>query len=286
MKPETVISTNNSAYHSPAETENLKSGETPTKRIVTTSWDDGDPFDLRVAEVLAARKLPGTFYIPLKGHHKSNHMSIREILELESQGFEIGSHGVSHPNLSQCDKKQLLVEVEGSKKQLEDDVGKSISMFAYPRGRHNGAVIAAVKQAGYEGARTTAMLGRTLTFDPFRMPTSVQVYPHTRDDYFRNLARGWDFRRGWVYATHFGCAKNWVQLAKVLFESVRRSGGLWHLYGHSWEIDELGLWDDLKEVLDYVAYRPEVTYVSNSTAVQMSTNKLACGKCAAQLTTP
>src|ERR1039457_913115 len=118
MKPETVISTNNSAYHSPAETENLKSGETPTKRIVTTSWDDGDPFDLRVAEVLAARKLPGTFYIPLKGHHKSNLMSVREILELQSQGFEIGSHGVSHSNLSQCDKKQLLVEVEGSKKQL------------------------------------------------------------------------------------------------------------------------------------------------------------------------
>jgi hypothetical protein len=125
------------------------------------------------------------------------------------------------------------------------------------------------------GARTTAMLGCELEFDPFRMPTSVQVFPHSRFDYFRNLARVWDLGRTWAYATHLRCARNWVELAKILFDSVLRSGGMWHLYGHSWEIEEFQLWDSLREVLDYVAGRPGVSYVSNGDAVHMRTNELA-----------
>ena len=31
---------------------------------ITTSWDDGHPMDLRVAELLTRSGLPGTFYVP------------------------------------------------------------------------------------------------------------------------------------------------------------------------------------------------------------------------------
>jgi hypothetical protein len=41
----------------------------PMPRIVTTSWDDGDPSDLKVAELLRARALSGTFYVPFIGPH-------------------------------------------------------------------------------------------------------------------------------------------------------------------------------------------------------------------------
>lgn len=40
----------------------------PRLSIMTTSWDDGDPCDLKVAELLRARGLAGTFYIPLIGY--------------------------------------------------------------------------------------------------------------------------------------------------------------------------------------------------------------------------
>jgi peptidoglycan/xylan/chitin deacetylase (PgdA/CDA1 family) len=259
--------------HPLAKASGKSSGQTSVKRIVTTSWDDGDPSDLRVAEFLSERKLPGTFYIPVKGHVLGNHracrMSLLDLQELASRGFEIGAHGVSHPNLPRCDEKQLIVEVESSKKLLEDDLGMRISMFAYPRGRHNSKVIASLKHAGYSGARTTAMLARDLRFDPFRMPTSVHVYPHSRFEYFRNLARVWDLRRTWAYATHFRCAENWVELGKILFDSVLRNGGLWHLYGHSWEIEECRLWDGLKEILDYVSNRPGVLYLDNGPLVNL-----------------
>lgn len=276
MKTEAIVATESSLV----QASGRKSAETALPRIVTTSWDDGDPLDLRVATLLAERHIPATFYISLKSHvdagHRACPMSLDEMRALDAQGFEIGAHGVSHPNLAQCPSARLAVEVESSKKRLEDDLGKSVSMFAYPRGRHNANVIAAVKRAGYTGARTTAMMGRQLTFDPFRMPTSLQVYPHTRLDYFRNLGRAWDIRRSWFYATHLRCARNWIELAKTLFDSVRRGGGVWHLYGHSWEIEEFKLWGGLEEVLDYVAHQPGVAYLTNGDTVQMRRNALTC----------
>ena len=37
----------------------------------------------------------------------------------------------------------------------------------------------------------------------------------------------------------------------------------WHLHEHSWEIEELGLWDELRQMLDYVSSGQGVTYVPN-----------------------
>jgi hypothetical protein len=35
-------------------------------------------------------------------------------------------------------------------------------------------------------------------------------------------------------------------MGKILFDRVLKEGGVWHLFGHSWQIEEMGLWDDLK----------------------------------------
>jgi hypothetical protein len=155
-------------------------------------------------------------------------------------------------------------------------------MFAYPRGRYSEKVIACVRQAGFKGARTTAMLARELAFDPFRMPTSVQVFPHSGIAYTRNLARARDFGRAWRYLTGLRRATNWVELAMGLFDNVFDEGGVWHLYGHSWEIRERGLWDELRVVLDYVSARPGVVYLPNSAVVGLGAThpgrKVACNQ--------
>jgi hypothetical protein len=76
-----------------------------------------------------------------------------------------------------------------------------------------------------------------------------------------------------MYATHLRCADNWVEFAKLIFDAVLRRGGLWHLFGHSWEIEELKLWDGLTEILDYVANRPGVLYLANGPIVNLQLNK-------------
>lgn len=61
---------------------------------------------------------------------------------------------------------------------------------------------------------------------------------------------------------------SWVELAKRLFDAVLEDGGVWHLYRHSWEIETLGLWDGLRELLDYVCWRDKVRYVPNCALLQ------------------
>ncbi len=113
------------------------------------------------------------------------------------------------------------------------------------------------------------MLARELTFDPFRMPTSVQAFAHSKVDYLKNLATAGDFRRTWGYLRPPPArARNWVKLAMLLFDAVLNHGGVWHLYGHSWEIDDFNLWADLRVVLDYVSNRPGVLYLANGAVVK------------------
>jgi len=64
------------------------------------------------------------------------------------------------------------------------------------------------------------------------------------------------------------CLGSWVELGKRLFDVVLNKGGLWHLYGHSWEIDRLGLWGGLRELLDYICRRDGVSYLPNAALLQ------------------
>ena len=57
--------------------------------------------------------------------------------------------------------------------------------------------------------------------------------------------------------------RNWDDLAIDMFELIRARGGVFHLWGHSWEIDEQGDWDRLERVLRHVSGRQDVRYVTN-----------------------
>lgn len=241
----------------------------PLSRVVTTSWDDGDATDLRIAALLCDRKLAGTFYVPIAGHHRPSVMGARDLLTLRAAGFEIGAHGTSHLTLPTCNQEQLTREVEFCKEHLENLLGDPVRMFAYPRGKYTNMVIRSVKRAGYAGARTTQMLAHNLAFNPYRMPTTVHVYPHSASVYVRNAIRAADFAGAWKYLVHLRQARSWVELSKALFDHMLQRGGIWHLYGHSWEVDELRLWNDLEEILDYVSCRPGVLYLTNVAALDM-----------------
>ena len=234
-----------------------------TPAIVTTSWDDGHPCDLKVAELLRARGLPGTFYFPFIGHHGGCTLERAQLRSLASEGFEVGGHGMSHNILPPLRSKEIAREVGICRNRLEDILGKQVRMFCYPKGRFNAAVIRHVKDAGYEGARTTRMLRQRLDFAPFQMPTSLLAYPNKRKIYAKNLLKVWYVQGLLDYATRFIRLESWVSMGKMLFDQVLKEGGVWHLYGHSWEIEEMCLWDELKQMLDYVSNREGVTYVSN-----------------------
>jgi peptidoglycan/xylan/chitin deacetylase (PgdA/CDA1 family) len=220
--------------------------------------------DLRLAELLRARSLPGTFYFPFIGQQGGRTLEPAQLRSLASEGFEVGGHTMSHGILTQLSSKQIAREVGVSKNRLEDIVGKRVRMLCYPKGRFNAAVVRHVKRAGYEGARTTRMLRQALDFDPFQMPTSLLAYPNKRMMYAKNLIKSRNIRGLFDYVTQFIRLDGWVAIGKILFDRVLKEGGVWHLYGHSWQIEEMGLWDDVEKILDYVRGREGVRYLTNA----------------------
>jgi len=239
-----------------------------TPRIVTTSWDDGDRADLRLAEMLRARGIDGTFYIPIAPYAPRPLVGPADLKILSSGGFEIGAHSVTHKPLWGLSAEELASEVSPCKPMLEDIIGKEVRMFCYARGRYDSNVIRTLKEAGYRGARTVRMLATRLEFDPFEMPTSVQIAPNRKYNYIKNVARARKPEGVQVFLRHITRLDNWLELGKRLFDSVLETGGMWHLYGHSHEIEKLGLWRDLGEVLDYVGNRKGVRYMPNCELLQ------------------
>jgi peptidoglycan/xylan/chitin deacetylase (PgdA/CDA1 family) len=246
-----------------------------TLRIVTTSWDDGDPLDLKVTELLRARAVGGTFYCPFIGYNGRPTLMPAQLRSLVAEGFEVGGHGMSHNVLTPLRYKEIGREVGICKKRLEDILGEQVRMFSYPLGRYSRSVVHHLKEAGYLGARTNRVLGHKLDFSPYEMPTTLQAYPLTKRDYCKNALRSVDLGKVLTYFAWVLRAGSWVELGKGLFDLVLRKGGVWHLYGHSREIEEMGLWDDLKEILDYVSRREGVLYVTNAEVLNFLPQEIA-----------
>ena len=233
--------------------------------IVTTSWDDGHPLDLKLADLLAERGLAGTFYASPRNRERPV-LSPDDLRGL-AERFEIGAHSLTHPDLRTLGPRELQGEVGGSRRELGDLLGRPVEMFCYPKGRFNARVRRAVAEAGFIGARTTRTLRLEPLRDPMRMPTTVRARDFPWHVWFAHAVRSRS-AAGMAFMLGGGRGRSWAELARLLFDRVLGRGCVWHLWGHSWEIEELGLWDELRAVLDHVAGREGVAYVPNGEALR------------------
>ena len=76
--------------------------------------------------------------------------------------------------------------------------------------------------------------------------------------------------RGLRRLVRLGPGRRWPDLALDYLEEARRSGGVWHLWGHSWEIERAGLWGPLREVLGAVGGQPGVRYLTNAQVLEQT----------------
>ena len=83
--------------------------------FVTTSWDDGHPADLRVADLLDKHGLNGTFYIPCSNSEGRPVMSSSDVTEL-ARRFEIGGHTQTHISLTQISPSIAANEIRVNKR--------------------------------------------------------------------------------------------------------------------------------------------------------------------------
>ena len=222
-----------------------------SKLVVTTSWDDGSKLDLKLAELLEKYGIKGTFYIPQT--YLDNSLEENEIRMLD-KGHELGSHTLSHAYLTKVSLGEARKQIGSSKQYLEELLGHRIYILSYPKGYYNEAVKEVVKDCGLLAGRTCQHGGFNLPEDPYQW----QITLHASNGSPRMSFNIWRANRLSIKSL-----VDWEVRAKLLFDLALRMGGVYHLWGHSWELERKNDWDKLERVLAYLCHRDGVRYMTN-----------------------
>lgn len=79
-------------------------------------------------------------------------MSRGQLLDLLDAGIDVQSHSLHHRDLTRLDVATLDADLRTSREVVADTLGIPVRLLAYPRGRHDDAVRAATRRAGYGAA--------------------------------------------------------------------------------------------------------------------------------------
>jgi hypothetical protein len=249
---------------------------------MTTSWDDGNPLDLRVAELLTKYDLRGTFYVPMTTEKAT--MTSIQIREL-SLAFEMGAHTLHHPVLTRATDKQAWQEIAGSKSWLENITGMPCLMFCPPQGKYATRHLEMVRRAGFLGLRSVEL--GSLDFSRRKaglmlLPTTIQAHPQGLITFGKNAIKRLAFHNLWRFIVH-GRSTDWPKLARSFLRDAIKCGGLFHLWGHSWELQEAGQWQRLDEVLRFMGESSsQAPSLTNGQVCQRSLSLVASVNDAAQ----
>ena len=231
---------------------------------ITTSWDDGHPLDLRLADLLSKYNVPATFYVPLDSERGV--LSNAQVRELGSR-FEIGAHTVHHRPVTHLPLNEARREILDSKPAIEDITGKECRAFCFPWGKYQRTHLRLVGEAGFACARTVQMLSldRPSSKSGIQvMPTTVQAFSHPAAALLRNIAKR--AALGSAVRWLLDCRRfDWVEIARSHLERAMLEGGVFHLWGHSWEIEEHRQWGRVEEIFRTIAqFRDPVRFCTNS----------------------
>jgi len=231
---------------------------------MTTSWDDGHPMDQRIAELLAKYGLTGTFYIPMTNSRPV--MAEREVQVL-SGAFEVGAHTVHHAVLTEVPDATAESEICESKKRLEEITGRPCEAFCFPKGQFRRSHLEMVRRGGFGCARTVEMLSTRFPMQGagvYLIPTTVQARFQPWTSYLKNCAKRLGFQNT-VNFFLYARSRTWAEIAHSMMQAVVQHGGVFHLWGHSWEIEEQQQWPQLESVLrEMQEFRSSVPCVPNS----------------------
>jgi peptidoglycan/xylan/chitin deacetylase (PgdA/CDA1 family) len=153
----------------------------PREPAVVITFDDGiESVVSTAAPLLAERGLPATVFC-VAGHLGGTSdwasradgtptfalAGAGEMAALAGDGWEIGSHGVSHDALSGASLSHELVE---SKRILEEATGSKVESFAFPYGVCPPGASAGLEAAGYAAACTVRLALAVPGSDPLALP--------------------------------------------------------------------------------------------------------------------
>lgn len=165
----------------------------PGRRVVLT-FDDGYRDNVeRAGPVLEALGWTATIFVVTDhaggvnawdlehGDAPRSILTWDEMRRLDGRTFRFEPHSRTHPFLPRLDDAPAREEIVGSKRRLEDELGREALAFSYPHGEFDPRLEAIVREAGFRLAVTDLMGLNRRSTDPLRvrrtMITSRDVAP-------------------------------------------------------------------------------------------------------------
>lgn len=115
-----------------------------------------------------------------------------DVRTLHARGFTIGSHTVEHPVLTRLTPMRLADELQRSKATIEQELGATCDLLAYPNGGRedvSSAVLAQVKATGYKAAFTLAQHVTTPDANPHAL-SRISIPGHVPSYVFHSRISG------------------------------------------------------------------------------------------------
>jgi peptidoglycan/xylan/chitin deacetylase (PgdA/CDA1 family) len=135
-------------------------------KTIIMCFDDGFESFYRLALPLLQEHGGKTTVFPVAGYigrpsawdtlPPQKHLTKEQIREIVSLGHEIGSHTVSHANLTLLNDADLATELSQSKQILEDITGRPVTSLSFPFGQWNRRVWDKALALGYTQATSYA----------------------------------------------------------------------------------------------------------------------------------
>ena len=120
----------------------------PEKSIILTFDDGNKNVYLNAFPLMKEFGFIGEVYIIANRIDAEGFLTRKQIMELLSSGWEIGSHGMKHIDLV-LNPEALRDEIGTSKKKIEDMLDIKLTSFAYPYGKATKITMDWVRQIGY-----------------------------------------------------------------------------------------------------------------------------------------
>ena len=145
--------------------------DVPARRSLTTALrSTGRPFEIeKVIESVEAEAGVRVEDVS-RAYPYAESLTWNDARELVRLGMTVGSHTVSHPNLSLLDRDELHSEFTSSRRLIERECQMPCQHLCYPHGFYSDAVCDVARQAGYFSAVTADGPGwNGPETDPFRL---------------------------------------------------------------------------------------------------------------------
>ena len=225
--------------------------EQAKKKAITFSYDDGVTQDIRLIELLNKYGLKCTFnlnseLLSKKGilirqckriaHYKIHTEDVKHIYE----GHEVAVHTLTHPNLTQCDEKEIIRQVETDRLNLSELVGYEVVGMAYPCGGvNNDDRVANIIQKS-----TGVKYSRTITTNNC-FDLQENLYRFNPTSYHL------DFEK-------------MMQLGREFLEFKPKEPKVFYIWGHSYEMDYgADYWVKLEEFFKLISNKEDIFYGTN-----------------------